>query len=579
MELQNKTNLFNFENDQPFNCRSFAFMKLYNRIRCVSLFFIPLLLCIGCERARTNNGKTVDEKTGYNTIEGISENSSRLLESIDSIIAVRHKGDKLRTARISKVKQQRKLAKNDTVAYNIDKELYDLYNGFRQDSALAVATDRLDLAIRIGDTEKISVSKVLKAQSLMNIGENAFALSLLESMNKSMVSDNVRNQMNSVYLGVYSSLAKSMPDESQSDTYTQKAAAYRDTIISTLTPKSVGHRYLTAQKLRDNGDLKGAMEILEEGTDTPEFLENAAFQCGYGMFYIESGERHKAVERLARAARLDLKDGKKEYVALILLASLLYEEGDIERSFEYLKCALEDAGFSHATLRAQEIFDILPVIDGAYRSYQDMEKDRIRREVRIYIGISLFLLLAIAALWFQFRRISGMKKLLALSNEELQEKTERLTAMDNAKIHLIESLLKLHSSNIANQKKYRRDLLRLMKGGQYERVSDRLNSDTLDNSEIKLFYEMFDSTFLSIFPNFIQEVNQYLIQPYSTVSPDSFTPELRIMALMKFGYTSATDISSILQYSSQTVYNYRSSIRKMLNCPWDDFAKAILIGS
>ncbi|MDE6272340.1 MAG: hypothetical protein K2M31_04970 [Muribaculaceae bacterium] len=504
-----------------------------------------------------------------------SEETESLLLTIDSLISRRSLIDRDHVKKIDRATARRRSAPADSIAYNLDSELYDLYNGFRQDSAFHVASDRLEIAMRLGDRDKIMESRVLKAQALMNMGENALAVNMLDSIDSGYASAQLRDQMNSIYFGAYSSLAKTIPSSDAAISYRRKADAYRDSIISSLPVNSVGHKYLNAQRLYDNGDLKAAMELLGQNSDSQEFTENAAFQCGYGMLYMEAGDRGKAIERLARASGLDLKDGKKEYVSLILLASLLYEEGDIERSFQYLKCALEDASFSRAGLRAQEIFDILPVIEGAYRTYQELEKERMQRNIKISIGITIFLLLAMAALWLQFRRISRMKRLLAHSNAELQRKTEWLTAMDNAKINLIESLLKLHSSNLSIQKKYRRDLLRLMKGHQYDRVTDRLTTDSIDNSEIKLFYETFDATFMSIFPDFIEELNQYLSHPYSELHPDSFTPEQRIMALMKFGYTSASDISTILQYSQQTVYNYSSAIRKMLNCSRDDFLEAI----
>nr|MDE6278005.1 hypothetical protein [Muribaculaceae bacterium] len=342
-------------------------------------------------------------------------------------------------------------------------------------------------------------------------------------------------------------------------------------------PHSIGHTYLTARKMQDAGMTLSAIELLEQaaGSSPDHFLNNAAFQYGLGMMYLDEGRDDDAVLAIARASVLDLNDGKKEYASLIRLARILYDKGDILRAFNYIKCAFEDASFSHAAIRASEIMEIMPIIDGAYRAYQDSEKERVRRNYAMTLAAAIILILALAILWAQLRRISRIKALLAASNHELSLRNDLLARADNAKVRHIEGLLRLHASNIAHNKTYRRDLLRMLAAGQYSRVSDRLKSDNVDNSETKLFYEEFDTTFLSMFPDFISEINEYMREPFATLHPAALTPEQRIMALMKFGHSSTADISTMLQYTQQTVYNYRSAIRNMLSCPLEEFEKNI----
>ena len=64
-------------------------------------------------------------------------------------------------------------------------------------------------------------------------------------------------------------------------------------------------------------------------------------------------------------------------------------------------------------------------------------------------------------------------------------------------------------------------------------------------------------------------------EPVRLDSPGILSPELRIIALMKLGVTATSQIAAMLQYSSQTVYNYRSVIRSALNCPLEEFEKRI----
>ena len=75
---------------------------------------------------------------------------------------------------------------------------------------------------------------------------------------------------------------------------------------------------------------------------------------------------------------------------------------------------------------------------------------------------------------------------------------------------------------------------------------------------------MFDSTFLSIFPDFVQEVNGLLSEGNGIVPKvqGTLTPELRIYALIRLGIDSSDKIATLLRYSKTTIYTYRSKIRQ-----------------
>ncbi|MDE6153928.1 MAG: hypothetical protein K2G21_07280, partial [Muribaculaceae bacterium] len=76
-------------------------------------------------------------------------------------------------------------------------------------------------------------------------------------------------------------------------------------------------------------------------------------------------------------------------------------------------------------------------------------------------------------------------------------------------------------------------------------------------------YENFDKAFLNLYPNFIDEFNR-LLQPESRFSlpKDRLNTPVRIFALIRLGITDMTQIAGFLHYSVQTVYNYKSKVRK-----------------
>lgn len=83
-----------------------------------------------------------------------------------------------------------------------------------------------------------------------------------------------------------------------------------------------------------------------------------------------------------------------------------------------------------------------------------------------------------------------------------------------------------------------------------------------------MFYIRFDKAFMELYPNFVEELNTLLKPEHRIVlpSPTELTTEVRIYALMRLGVTDSQEIATLLYYSTQTIYNYKSGMRaKALN--------------
>ena len=82
--------------------------------------------------------------------------------------------------------------------------------------------------------------------------------------------------------------------------------------------------------------------------------------------------------------------------------------------------------------------------------------------------------------------------------------------------------------------------------------------------ELEELYVNFDKAFLNLYPNFIEEFNE-LLKPEGrfAVTKDRLNITLRIFALIRLGITDMTQIANFLHYSVQTIYNYKSRVRKV----------------
>jgi hypothetical protein len=91
-----------------------------------------------------------------------------------------------------------------------------------------------------------------------------------------------------------------------------------------------------------------------------------------------------------------------------------------------------------------------------------------------------------------------------------------------------------------------------------------MTSDVDDSSqEMKDLFVSFDRAFLNIYPDFVQEFNALLREEERYVITDnkSLNQELRVFALIKLGITDIPKMQSFLNYSTRTIYNYRSKVK------------------
>jgi DNA-binding CsgD family transcriptional regulator len=90
-----------------------------------------------------------------------------------------------------------------------------------------------------------------------------------------------------------------------------------------------------------------------------------------------------------------------------------------------------------------------------------------------------------------------------------------------------------------------------------------VKSSAAIDDELKLFYGHFDTTFLKLFPTFVEDFNKLLVPEEAIVpkKPGSLTTELRIFALIRLGITDSDRIAKFLRYSITTIYNYRTRVR------------------
>jgi len=498
-----------------------------------------------------------------------------LLTRLDRMLPRRTEYEQDRRQRIDRAKADYETASTPSDKYNVLRDLYTRYRSYRIDSALIIADERLALAQELADRSKIASATINLAESYAKSGGYDRAIDLLDGLNGWKLEDYQRKYRNSVYRTAYDMKSEAALLNRERVDALEKSRYYRAQSLAETSAGSTSWYMLQSERLHDAGLMPDAVAKIEEAQRKFDFSANAPMQYAMGEIYLAAGMSEEAKECLARSAILDVSSGTKEYASLILLASVLFEEGDVRRAFEYINCAFEDAIFSKANFRTAEVMKIMPVIDDAFHLAERQAAERNRRYLAVSVVSLLLLLVSLLLLIRTLRRNRRMLATIADVNHQLESHNDDLVKADRVKLRYINTLMMAYAGYISKLKDFRKSVLRLMKTSQYQQAMDLVKSDRIEARELADFHEMFDEVFLSMFPDFVEKVNELFKSPVELKVPGRLTPELRVVAMMRLGLTSTDEIAKMLHYSSQTVYNHRFSIRSMIKVSKEEFEAAV----
>lgn len=400
-------------------------------------------------------------------------------------------------------------------------------------------------------------------------GDYIAAIRQLQSLDRPSMSTSVQTYYYSLYGELYESKRLTALTKAQKDYYEHLRVSYRDSLRNLQTTKSI---WDTAEFLRTRHKYTDALHLLVKAYDNLDVSNRDMGYIAYAIadIYDKVDDTERVKQYLIISAISDIKNSVREYISLRRLAIILYEEGDVDRAYRYMRKSLEDATECNAKLRIFEVSDVLPIIDKAYDSMKAAE----RRHLTVGLAVVVVLLVLLVCMVFytgkQLRHIAHANSRLRESNASLGE------ANKIKNIYIMEFMSKC-SSYIDKLEAYRRSLNKLAAAGMVSELYRKLKSKTIIDDEVEEFFEDFDRIFLKIFPSFVSTFNA-LLRPEESIKPKHegrLSTELRIYALMRLGIVENENIASFLRYSKQTVYSYRSRIRLRSLCP-DDFENQVL---
>ncbi|MDR2954725.1 MAG: DUF6377 domain-containing protein [Prevotella sp.] len=505
---------------------------------------------------------------------------------MDKTITERTLYNKNKIDYLNSLKAQLYQATGNQQKFNILGQLFEGYKNFQLDSAFQIATKRIEIANIIQDKKEITMANMNFAEVMMATGMYKESLDIIKSRKPSYFD----KESKAYYFHLCHSLSILMSDysilENERIYYKEQEYQYKDSILSVLEKDEIGYYLVNSSQLIYDGKYDEALEIAKEsyGIFNKNGHDIALTAYSLSEVYKYKGEKEEEKYYLALSSINDMRAGVKEYIALRNLAILLYEAGDIDRAYSYIKCSMEDAIFCNARLRTLELSQMLPIINDTYDLKMRKERDNLISSLVVISVLSVILLLAIIYIYKQLKALARTRRYLKETNKDLQKMIEQI---NNVNLELSESNLvkeeylgyvfNICSAYIDKLDDFRKKVNRKLQAGQGEDLYKMTNSSSFVSDELKEFYRNFDSIFLNIYPDFISDFNALLADD-AQVHPregELLSTELRIYALVRLGINDSVKIAGFLHYSPQTVYNYRLKIRNKAKISKDNFSEAV----
>lgn len=472
-----------------------------------------------------------------------------------SVLEVARKSESLR--------QDLSEAETDSAKWETSAALFYLYKNYQADSAMTYLDKMAELAGT--DSAKKLETACEKVIVLALSRKYAEAGKLLSSIDTSALTE---NQMayylkTDLYLDGIKAVDELIPGEERKEII-EKRHSKRSLFINSpaISPFEAVRR--RGMQLYESGQAEKAVEILKDLVDNTDDLEDksdAAYTLAFAYAY--TGNRKEREYWLAQSAIWSSYFPNRSSMALFELSNMLFEDNQLAQASRYCQVALEDAlasKYNSGILNsANSMLSIVKAVGHKTR------QDRRMMLCIIVILATLFLTTCgLLALSFRLHHTIKMKNIL-------------LEKANEAKTGYITRHITMSAYYMEDIERYRHDLRVALKTGGVDAVKEMLRKPPEEVIDYKSFYRIFDDTFIGLFPDFVDKVND-LLKPEARIylkDSRSLTTVLRILAAIKLGVTDSGQIAKFLHCAPSSVYTHRCKIKKMAACPPEEFEKMV----
>lgn len=537
-----------------------------------------------------------------------SLSTQQLLDSLDSSLGKSAAYTAEKERRISSLRRRLSQTANPEQRFWICRNLVDEYSSYNSDSALHYIDASTAIGRQTGRREWVDEMNLNRAYIYAATGLLSEAESALNEVDPRQMTPALASEYYNRLLFVLTHKDQYLGKNSLTRPYSERAKAMLDSVSRLMQPSDPQYIWFLAwRSMTDPAKTREAIPVVEKALESSTYStrEEAMNAWILSRLYELTGNSDMMMRYLILSAIADVRTSNKEIASLEEISNRLYQSNDLERANDYISHCLQLANDYKSRVRVGRLADLQYHITKAY----SQRNDRQRRKLNVYFIIALVfaagLAVAMLILYKQNRRIHRSKTELDRSNAQLNSKVEELSqtrrqlkeandrleilyrnvrdeagelaAGNDAKERYIADIFAICSDYISKLDEFRRNIYRKIVVHNFDEVKELTKSHELSHGEIKELYQNFDSIFLKVYPNFVDDFNT-LLRPDERVAmkkPGVLTTELRIYALVRLGINDSVKIARFLHCSTQSVYNARMKMRNKSDISKEQFAEAV----
>ena len=544
-----------------------------------TIIISALLLVWSCLGVAT--AATIDLEQEYTRLDQAIKNTDRYVAE--------------REGRIHKYRTALGVTTDSKVQFELCRFLYDEYRPYMSDSAIYYIGRCITLAQRLGDPIRADECRILLAHQCTESGMYHEAMDILNAIDVEAIGDaGNKCRYYSTLSHLYGELAYYCKVPDLQAGYYAKHDHYKG-FIDTTGVEAGGDEALQIKELEHfaAGNAREAlrysdMRLRQVTKGTHQYAIVAFYRY---LDYAQLGDSVQARYWVTQSALTDVENAVMDQGAMWELANLLMADGDIDRAYRYIHFAWQCANRFNTVKRNNQISPVLTAISDNYEA----SLKRANRLLMLLAGVSSLLAALLLVILFysnsQRKKLARARNELSESNNHLAELNGKLSDL-NTKLH--ETNVRLNESNrvkdeyvgrfihlcsfyIDRIEEMRRRVGKYVKSRDMNALGKFVEAGGYKDKDLTELYEMFDSTFLHLFPNFVDDFNS-LLRPECRITlpnPQTLNTDVRIFALIRLGIEDSSRIAEFLHYSVNTIYNYRAKIKNGALGDRDEFESRV----
>ena len=500
----------------------------------------------------------------------VDRTADDLLDELDAVLVHSQTYRQRKEDRLDVFRSVYRSSRDSQTMADVALELGNTYFSYRYDSARFYLNRSLDLAQAMEDTKRLNAAAVRLGHLDAKAGHFMEAYSTLSSLvDTTALSDEGKID----YLYAWYDFSRDL----ESNAVALEGLPLPDRVsigrrILSLAPEdSEAWQIVTINRLLDENRLDDADAAAARlaASVAPEDRRYALYAYILSEMSWRRGDEEEQLKWLVKSAKSDVMNAVTDYASLTIIAQMMTGR-DMDRAFRYMRVAQDDAIFYNGMLRPWQISQSFSIIQRAYEDTQRSTTRLAALAAALLLALLVTLFVAFRLLTRRSRKLARMQKELQESNLQLEQRNRELRGLNQEiseagriKEVYIGRVLDMMSENVNKMQAYDNHVRLALKQGKTEQLLKELSISTRTDDELQAFYRTFDTTFLALYPNFIEDFNA-LLREEARVYPkkdELLCTELRIFALIRLGIEDSVRIASLLHYSVSTIYNYKVKVK------------------